>query len=288
MFKNLLFSKLSKLASYFLVVGVGLTSFVFAGCLCLPLAVSAGTARVAVASNFSIAAKALAQAYQSESGHAIVLITASTGKLYAQILHGGPYDVFLSADSLRVTELARHGLSVPHSQTTYALGAVVFYSSQKGRFDASASPIFTLSSKEKLAIANAKTAPYGRAAEQVLQAMGLAEPLADRIVRGENIAQTFQFVSSGNAAIGIVARSQALLQDKGSCWPIPQELFDPVMQDAVLLTRGANNPAAVGFMSFLKSSRGQSIIQNHGYNVGDYIAAKDVVDSRNVMSCEMR
>ena len=223
---------------------------------------------VAVASNFRETLEALVVEFEADSGHWVRVIPGSTGKHFAQIVHGAPYDVFLAADVRRPEELERRGLALPRSRFTYAVGKLVLWSPRPGLVDGEGVALQG-GNFRFLAIANPQHAPYGRAAREILQAMGLWAGLTDRIVRGENINQAFQFVKSGNADLGFVARSQLRGLDdssKGFHWEAPEQLYGPILQQAVLLKEKV---AGREFMSFLRSEAGLKIIRSHGYDAPD-------------------
>lgn len=230
----------------------------------------AGEVTVAVASNFLIPFKQLAQDFRKESGHAVLTVSGSTGKLYAQIIHGAPFDVFLAADRERPRLLEREGKAAPAMRFTYARGKIVLWSADPKRIDGDGAAVLRRGNFRHLALANPKTAPYGKAAFTALNRLNLWEALSPIIVRGENISQTFQFVATGNAEIGFVALAQVLdprLKTQGSHWRVPEDLYDAIDQDAVLLTHGRLNPAARAFLQYLKSDRAQKIIQSYGYGI---------------------
>lgn len=222
----------------------------------------AGEVRVAVAANFTAAMKDIAAGFEQASGHRVLVSYGSTGKLYAQILQGAPFDAFLAADQKRPALLQKQGLA--SGQFTYAIGKLVLWSAdpqrslgaetlQQGHFD-------------RLALANPKTAPYGAAAVDVMQHLGVDEALMAKRVTGDSIAQAYQFVASGNAALGFVAMAQIALDDSGSRWDIPQSLYEPIRQDAVLLQRGRDNPAAAALLAFLQSADARRVIRRYGYD----------------------
>lgn len=219
--------------------------------------------RVAVASNFAEAARRLATAFEAESGHRVTLVIGATGKLYAQIHHGAPFDAYLAADRRRPERLEREGLARPGSRFTYALGELVLWSPRPGYVDPEGR-VLEAGEFRHLAIANPRLAPYGRAAREVLEALGLWQRLQGRMVRGENIGQAFQFVRSGNAELGFVARSQLGGAEAGSRWPVPSDLHAPIVQQAVLLKE---KPAARAFLAFLRGRRGRAIITDQGYRL---------------------
>jgi len=236
----------------------------------IPTAVVAETLTIAVASNFAQPAQVLAALYEKTSGHDVRVATASTGKLYAQIENGAPFDLFLAADSERPRLLEESGAGVVGSRFTYAVGELVLWSAED---DLSGKDCFEQLGNlgnRKLAIANPLTAPYGVAAREVLQAAGFWENLQGDLVFGENISQTLHFVVSRNATLGIIAASQAKdsrLPEAACSWPIPLTMHGPIEQQAILLSRALDNEAASDFMSYLRGSRATDIIVEHGYRV---------------------
>lgn len=224
--------------------------------------------RVAVASNFRPAMTALAERFEQRSRHRITLIHGSTGKHYAQIVNGAPFDAFFAADKTRPLRLEAEQRIVPGSRFTYAMGKLVLWSPDPGRVDG-AGRVLRDGSFNHLAIANPDLAPYGAAARQVLQRLGYWQPLSGRLVRGENIGQTFQFVVSGNAELGLVARAQLVDRGRaltGSSWEPPQSLYDPIEQQAVLLRDSA---AGREFMAYVQSVEARALIRSNGYDVPD-------------------
>ena len=231
--------------------------------LCHITSVQADELRIAVATNFSRTASVLAEQFEQQSGHTVRLAFGSTGKHYAQIKHGAPFDIFFAADEHRPALLEKEGIGVPGSRFTYAQGKLVLWSPNENQVDANADVLAT-GNFRKLAIANPKLAPYGFAAREILQARGLWGKLRPRLVRGENIGQTFQFVRTGNAQLGFVAAAQ-LSSNKdlnGSYWTPPQSLYTPIIQQAILIK---DTPAAWGFIQFIKSEAARSVIQASGY-----------------------
>lgn len=232
-------------------------------------AATAAELTAAVAANFTTAIKRLAPDFERASGHRLRPSFGSTGKLYAQIKNGAPFDVFLAADATRPRLLETQGDAVAGTRFTYAVGRLVLWSPKAGVVDARGDVLQT-GNFARLAIANAKTAPYGAAAEQALRRLGVWHRLEPRLVRGENITQTFQFVSTGNAPLGLVALAQVRAlpaTQQGSQWLVPAALHDPLRQDAVLLKHGADNVAARAFLAYLRSPKAQSIIQALGYSI---------------------
>lgn len=232
----------------------------------------AGEARAAVASNFLTTFRILVSDFAHKTNHQIVIISGSSGKLYAQIQHGAPFDLFFSADQHRPRLLEKEGAAIKGSRFPYAVGRLTLWSPTTNFIHRDGKTTLTQQSFAHLAIANPKTAPYGKAAEQTLRSLGLWERIKPRLVYGENIAQTFQFVSSKNAELGFVAHSQVLssnIQQLGSHWDVPLTLHDPVIQEAVLLNQGATNTAAQAFLAYMKTPSVQNVIRQHGYGIPD-------------------
>jgi molybdate transport system substrate-binding protein len=224
---------------------------------------------VAVASNFAKPLEALAAAFKAKTGHELKISAGATGKLYAQIEHGAPFEVLLSADSKTPEQLVAAQLAIADSRFTYALGKLVLWSSNQDYIDAQGA-VLQKNEFKHLAIANPKTAPYGAAAQEVLEHLGLTKALEAKLVQGENISQTYDFVSTGNAELGFVAWSQvaqAGVLKQGSVWQIPDGFYSPIQQDAVLLTKGQNNPAAKALLAFLKTPAAQMLITEAGYGL---------------------
>lgn len=235
----------------------------------LVLPAHADTTQVAVASNFTAPMNAIAAEFARDSGHQAKLAFGSSGKFYAQIKNGAPFQAFLSADDETPAKLEAEGLSVPGSRFTYAIGRLVLWSAQPGYVDAKAE-VLKKNQFNKLALANPKLAPYGKAALEVLTGMGLLDALTPKFVQGENIAQTWQFASTGNAELGFVALSQVMKDGKigsGSAWIVPSKLHTPIRQDAVILTAGRGNAAAEALMKYLKGDKAKAIIRSYGYDL---------------------
>ncbi|PKP71805.1 MAG: molybdate ABC transporter substrate-binding protein [Alphaproteobacteria bacterium HGW-Alphaproteobacteria-4] len=226
---------------------------------------AADTALVAVAANYATAAETQAAAFSAASGHQITLTTGSTGKLYAQIGEGAPYDALLSADAATPARIEAEGAGVAGTRFTYAVGALALWSPDPARIGADPLAALTDPGLRHLAIANPDLAPYGVAAKQALEALGLWQTVQPRIVTGENIGQTNAMVASGAAEAGFVALSAVADDTGGSRWLVPQDLFQPIRQDAVLLAHGAGNPAARGFLDWLKTPEAQAINTRFGY-----------------------
>ncbi|HSH30988.1 MAG TPA: molybdate ABC transporter substrate-binding protein [Thiohalobacter sp.] len=234
--------------------------------LALPLPAMADTLTLAVASNFAQPMQALVEAYEAEHPDRVRLSIGSTGKLYAQIRHGAPFDAFFAADRERPQRLESEGLAVSGSRFTYAVGRLVLWSPEPGRVVA-AGKALDRDDYSHLAIANPRLAPYGLAARQALAGMGLWERVQSRLVRGENIGQTFHFVSSGHAELGFVALSQlphdAERAIPGSHWVVPASLHDPIEQQAVRLSEST---ATRDFMRFIRSEQARTLIHGYGYS----------------------
>lgn len=231
------------------------------------VAAQAGEVQVAVAANFAVPMARIAEAFTAASGHGVKLSAGATGKFYAQIVAGAPFEVLLAADDQTPKRLANEGHAVAASRFTYAVGRLVLWSATPGFVDEQGA-VLGSARFAHLAIANPKLAPYGRAAMEVLRARGLAEVLAPKLVTGESIAQTFQFVATGNAELGFVALSQVQQPGRaaaGSMWRVPAQLHAPILQDAVLLKPGERNPAAVALLAYLKSPPARQLIRAFGY-----------------------
>ncbi len=225
---------------------------------------------VAVASNFARPAHEIAQRFEAVSDHTVRLTTASTGKLYAQIVNGAPFDILLAADAERPRLLEESGSAVAGSRFTYAVGALTLWSRDEELAGTDCREQLTRLGSKRLAIANPLTAPYGVASREFLEREGLWSIAKPQLVFGENISQTLHFVASGNASLGLIARSQALdarLPEPTCRWPVPESMHTPLEQQAVLLQRAANNPSATDFIVFLRSPVARKIIGDHGYTI---------------------
>jgi molybdate transport system substrate-binding protein len=231
--------------------------------LMLTTAAHAETVHVAVAANFTAVAENLAPLFTAASGHGVIYSFGATGLLYAQISQGAPFGVFLAADTARPAKAVAEGLAVEGSAFTYATGTLALYSASLALTDGAA--VLAAGQFDKLAIADPRTAPYGRAAIQAIEALGLTDAIEPRLVTGENISQVLQFIESGNAELGFVAASQVV--GKAGVWIVPDDLYEPIRQDAVLLKAGEANPAATAFMDFLRSDAAVAVIEASGYLV---------------------
>lgn len=221
----------------------------------------AGLVYLAAAANFTAAMKEIAADFETASGHRVVVSYGSTGKLYTQILHGAPFEVFLAADQRRPAMLEANGSAT--ERFTYAIGKLVLWTRERGQ------PIdqqrLIDGDFKKLAIANPKTAPYGAAAVEVMRNLGLYERLEPKLVIGDSIAQTHQFAATGNAELGFVALSQTVLDASGSSWLVPEDGYTEIRQDAVLLEKGRANPVALALVEYLKGDAGRAVIKKFGY-----------------------
>jgi len=244
---------------------------IIAGAL-LALGVSTAQAEqvtVAVAANFTDTTKAIVPKFEQATGHTARVSYGSTGKLYAQIENGAPFDVFLAADVRRPNLLEKKGTAVEGTRFTYARGRLVLWT-PGDKLNGEGDAVLENGDFGKLAMANPKTAPYGLAAKQVMERLGLFGTLGSKLVRGDSIAQAFQFVATENADLGFVALSQVRAlppAQRGSSWTIPAKLYAPIEQQAVLLEHGADNPAAAAWLDFLQSDSAREIIEGFGYGV---------------------
>jgi molybdate transport system substrate-binding protein len=223
--------------------------------------------QVAVAANFTAPMRKIAAAFAKDTGHKAVLAFGATGKLYAQIVNGAPFEVLLAADEATPAKLETEHRTVPRTRFTYATGKLVLWSAQAGYVDGQGH-ILATGDFAHLAIANPKTAPYGAAAVETLTRLHLYGRVQGKLVQGENIAQTYQFVGTGNAPLGFVALSQVARDGKftsGSGWIVPDTLHAPIRQDAVILAKGGANPAARALADYLKSAKARDIIRSYGY-----------------------
>lgn len=225
--------------------------------------------QVAVAANFTAPMKIIAADFEKATGHKAELSFGATGKFYAQIRNGAPFDVLLAADDETPAKMEKEGLAVPGSRITYAIGALALWSARPGFVDDKGA-VLKKGDFAHIALAAPKLAPYGAAAIETLSKLGLLSALEPKFVQGENIAQAYQFVSTGNAELGFVALSQIYANGRltgGSAWIVPADLHKPIRQDAVILTRGKDNPAAAALFKFLKSRQARKVIRSYGYTL---------------------
>lgn len=222
---------------------------------------------VAVAANFTAPMQRIVQLFEQDTGHKAVLSVGSTGNFYAQIRYGAPFDVLLAADDETPAKLEQEGLGVGGSRFTYAVGKLVLWSKRAGFVD-DKGEVLRAGNFQRLAVANPKLAPYGVAAVEVLNQWGLVPQLSSKVVQGDNIAQTYQFVFTENAQLGFVAMSQVMMDGKlsqGSVWVVPAHLYTPIRQDAVLLAKGRNTAAAKALLTYLRSDKAQAVMRAYGY-----------------------
>jgi molybdate transport system substrate-binding protein len=227
-------------------------------------AAAAAETQVAVAANFAKPAQEIAQAFEARTGHKAVLSIGSSGQQLAQITQGAPYEVWLSADTERPASAEAQGFGVPGTRFTYATGRLVLWSAQPGVVDPKGA-VLAKGDFAHIAIADPGVAPYGQAAVQAMKKLGVYPRLELRIVKGASIAQAYEFVRTGAAELGFVALSQVIDDKSGSRWLVPQEAYDPIAQQAILLKTGDKNPAAHAFLAFLKSPEARAIIRRYGY-----------------------
>ena len=243
-------------------------SCLLASLLLCALPVHADELSVAVAANFTAPMKLIATEFEKDSGHKVLASFGSTGKFYAQIKNGAPFEVLLTADDETPKKLVKEGAAVAGSDFTYAVGKLVLWSAKPGLVDA-AGEVLKKHGFAHLSLADPKLAPYGAAGVETLKAMGVYDEVQPKLVTAENITQAYQFIGSGNAELGFVALSQVLKDGKieGSSWLVPAHLYSAIRQDAVLLDKGKGKPAAQALMKFLKGEKARAIIKSFGYDL---------------------
>ena len=237
--------------------------------LALSAAAQAEVVQIAVAANFTAPARALAEIFARTTGHEAKLSFGATGAFYTQIKNGAPFDILLAADDERPIRLEKEGDTVPGSRFTYTIGQLVLWSAKPGLVDGEGA-VLKGGNFNKIAIANPKLAPYGAAAVETMDKLGLAAALTPKLVTGESIGQTYNFIATGNAELGFVALAQVLDGGKlksGSMWVVPAKYHAPIIQDAVILKRAAANPAAKAWMALMRSPNTQDFIRSYGYAV---------------------
>jgi molybdate transport system substrate-binding protein len=242
-----------------LLIGLALTVF--------SLSTPAAEVQVAVAANFTAPMQKIAAEFAKDTGHKALLSFGATGKLYAQIKNGAPFQVFLAADDKTPAKLETEGDTVPGSRFTYAIGTLVLWSAKPDFVD-NQGEVLKKGEFRYLAVANPKTAPYGAAAVATLTNLGLPDAIQSKFVTGENIAQAYQFVMTENAELGFVALSQVMVDGQltgGSAWIVPANFHEPIRQDAVILVKGQDQPAAQALVDYLKSEKARAIIKSYGY-----------------------
>lgn len=230
-------------------------------------AVHADEIQVAVAANFTAPMQEIAAQFEKDSGHTVKLLFGATGAFYAQITNGAPFEVFLAADDETPAKLEKEYLIAPHSRFTYAIGKLVLWSPKPDYVD-DKGEVLKKGDFKHLSLANPKTAPYGLAGVQTMQKLGVYDALQPKLVQGNNISQAHQFVASGNAELGFVALSQVYKDGKitsGSAWIVPPSMYEPIRQDAVILARAKDKPAARQLVDYLKSDKAKAVIKSYGY-----------------------
>ena len=233
----------------------------------------AETTLVAVATNFTKPMTEIVDLFEKKTGHSAKLSFGSSGKFVAQIENGAPFEVFLAADDKTTAKVQQDGFAVEGSNFIYAIGKLVLWSATANLVDGEGE-ILSKGGFKHIALADPKLAPYGAAALEVLKTKGLADKLKPLFVQGENITQTQQFISTGNAELGFIALSQVIDPDKGkivngSAWQVPENLYSPILQGAVLLKKGEDNPAAPALLEFLKSPEAKAVISKYGYGLAN-------------------
>ncbi|ALM82648.1 molybdate ABC transporter substrate-binding protein [Bordetella sp. N] len=229
----------------------------------------AGEVQVAVAANFTAPVKAIAAEFEKDTGNKVVAAFGATGQFYAQIQNGAPFEVFLAADDTTPAKLESEKRIVPGSRFTYATGALALWSAKEGYVD-DKGEVLKKNEYKHLSIANPKAAPYGLAAVQTLEKLGLTQAVKDKIVEGQNITQAQQFIATGNAELGFVALSQIYKDGKvtsGSAWVVPASMHEPIRQDAVILDKGKDNAVAKAFVDYLKGPKAAAVIKSYGYQL---------------------
>ena len=229
----------------------------------------AAEVHIAVAANFTAPINEIAAAFEKASGHKVIAAFGPTGGLYTQIKHGAPFEVFLAADDSTPARLETEGEILAGSRFTYAIGKLVLWSASAGYVDAEGE-VLRRNEFNHLSIGNPKTAPYGLAATQVLGKLGLIDAVKPKLVEGTNITQAYQFVATGNAELGFVALSQVYKDGQitsGSAWIVPEDMYEPIRQDAVILNKGKDNPAAAALVDYLKGPKAAAVIKSYGYDL---------------------
>ena len=248
---------------------VGPRRAILAAAVLVSLSAQAGEVSVAVASNFTAPMRKIAAAFEADTGHQATLAFGATGAFYAQIRHGAPFQLLLAADDETPARLEKEGLAVAGTRFTYATGRLVLWSAEPGVVD-DQGDVLAKGNFERIALANPKLAPYGAAAVEVMSKLNVLNRLQSRFVQGENIAQTYQFVGTGNAKLGFIALSQVMVDgriSKGSAWIVPVSLHAPLRQDAVVLAAGKGHTATAALAAYLRGDKARAIIRGFGYEL---------------------
>lgn len=234
----------------------------------IPAKTQAEQTNIAVAANFALPMKTIIEAFEKTHDHNVRLITGSSGKLFAQIQHQAPFDAFFSADTIKPIALMKTNAAISDTMFTYAIGTLVLWRPEASKNNANILGDLKNGYYQKLAIANPRVAPYGIAAMEVLTHLGLDAAATPKLVKGENIAQTYQFIASGNAQLGFIAQSQVIKNGQlpAGSWAVPKELHQPIRQNAILLTHGKNNAAAHALLVFMRTQAATDIIHSYGYS----------------------
>ncbi len=245
-----------------------LMSLLLAGLVSVTFAAHADEVSVAVAANFTAPMKLIAADFEKDTGHKVVASYGATGKFYAQIKNGAPFELLLAADDETPTKLVKENAAVAGSQFTYAIGKLVLWSAKSALVD-DKGEVLKKGGFDHIALADPKLAPYGAAAVETMKAMGVYDGLQPKLVTAENIGQAYQFISSGNSLLGFVALAQVLKDGKieGSAWMVPANLYTPIRQDAVVLDKGKGKPAAEALMKYLKGDKAKAVIKAFGYEL---------------------
>jgi len=243
-------------------------SLLLAGLVSVTFAAHADEVSVAVAANFTAPMKLIAADFEKDTGHKVVASYGATGKFYAQIKNGAPFELLLAADDETPTKLVKENAAVAGSQFTYAIGKLVLWSAKSALVD-DKGEVLKKGGFDHIALADPKLAPYGAAAVETMKAMGVYDGLQPKLVTAENIGQAYQFISSGNSLLGFVALAQVLKDGKieGSAWMVPANLYTPIRQDAVVLDKGKGKPAAEALMKYLKGDKAKAVIKAFGYEL---------------------
>ena len=239
-----------------------------AGMLLLVTTARADEIPVAVAANFTAPFNKIAAEFEKETGHKVIASFGSTGKFYAQIKNGAPFDILLAADDETPAKLVKEGVGVSGSPFSYAIGKLVLWSARPAVVDAQGA-VLKGGGFDHIALTNPKLAPYGAAAVEVMKKLGVHDSLSPKFVTAETVTQAHQFISSGNSELGFVALSQVLKdgQIQGSAWVVPANLYTPIRQEAVLLTPGNGKPGAVALLKYLQGAKAQAVIRSFGYEI---------------------
>ena len=225
---------------------------------------------VAVAANFTKPMEKIAADFEKATGNKAVLSFGATGKFVEQIKNGAPFQILVSADQKSPIKLEKEALAVLGTRYTYAIGKLVLWSAKPQFVDDKGLILKTNRDFEHIAIADPKVAPYGKSAMQVMEKMGVLDTLKPKMVQGESIGQTKEFVASGNAELGFVALSQVIKETTGSSWMIPQDLYSPLYQDVILLKTGDSSAAAKALLDYLRSDAALAVIKDYGYDLPDW------------------